>query len=79
MTGSGLLRYKIRPLNVTKICTVAEKDLEHIDPEPTDIPLKPSDMDNKIMTHWLSSEDIEKLWSGNVDNTLSDNDMITMY
>ena len=27
LTGSGLLRYKIRPLNGTKICTVAEKDL----------------------------------------------------
>ena len=79
LTGSGVLRYRIRSLNKTTTCTVAEKDLEHIHPEPVDIPLKPSDVDSQVMTHCLSPEDIEKLWSGNVDNTLSDYDMITLY
>ena len=46
LTGSGVLRYRIRPLNRTITCTVAEKDLEHIDPEPADIPLKLSDVDS---------------------------------
>ena len=31
------------------------------------------------MTHCLSPEDIEKLWSVNIYNTLSDNNMINLY
>ena len=60
MTGSDLLHYKIRPLNGTKLCTVSEKNLEHIDYEPADIRLKPSDIDNQSMTHCLLQKDIEK-------------------
>ena len=46
LTDSGLLRHKIRPLDGTEIYTVAKKDPEHIDSEPADIPLRPSDVDN---------------------------------
>ena len=61
LTGSGLPRYKIRPSNGTKLCTVSEKNLKHIYLEPVDIPLKPNDVDNQIMTHYLSPKDIENL------------------
>ena len=61
LTGSGLPRYKIRPSNGTKLCTVSEKNLKHIYLEPADIPLKPSDVDNQIMTHCLSPKDIENV------------------
>ena len=46
-TTTGLQRYKIRPLYGTKINIVASKDLEHIDPEPADIPLTANDVDTK--------------------------------
>ena len=79
LTGGGDLRYRIRPLNGTTTVTLAEKDIRHVHPEPGDIPLKPSEVDNQIMTQCLSSEDLEKLWSGNVDSTISDEEMITLY
>lgn len=75
----GLLRYKIRTLNGTTTCTVAEKDLGHIHLELGDIPLKPSDVDNEVMTHCLSPEDIEKLRSDNMDISISDDEIITLY
>ena len=79
LTGGGDLRYRIRPLNGTTTVTLAEKDIRHVHPEPGDIPLKPSEVDNQIMTQCLSSEDLEKLWSGNVDSTISDEERITLY
>ena len=43
---SGLLCYKICPLDGTTTCTVSEKNLEYVHPEPGDIPLKLSDVEN---------------------------------
>ena len=79
VTGSGILRYKILPLNRIITCTVTEKDLEHKDSEPSNIPQKPNDEDSQVMIHCLSPEDIEKVLSGNVDNPLCYYDMITLY
>ena len=78
-TTTGLQRYKIRPLNGTKIKIVANKDLEHIDPEPTDIPITANDVDTQMMTHCLTSQELKQIWSGNIDSTVTDNERLILY
>ena len=78
-TTTGLQRYKIRPLYGTKINIVASKDLEHIDPEPADIPLTANDVDTRMMTHCLTSQELKQIWYGNVNSTVTDNERLTLY
>ena len=79
LTGGGDLRYIIRPLNGAITVTLAEKDIMHVHPGLGDILSKPSEVDNQIMIQCLSSEDLEKLWSGNVDSNISDEERVTLY
>ena len=59
-TNTELQRYKIRPLNGTKLHIVANKDLEHNDPKPSDIPLTANDVDTQMMTRCLTPQELEQ-------------------
>ena len=63
--------YIIRPLNSNVHQVVDAADVSEIVPGPADIPTTTQDVDNQVMTKCLTKEDLEQLWSGNADETLS--------
>ena len=72
-------KYTIRPLNSTTSYEVAAKDIVEIRPSPADIPTSPAEVDTEVMTECLTKEDLETLWSGNIDNTMNKNERLSLY
>ena len=78
-TTAGCKRYKIRHLNETDQHTVSPTELQPINPEPADIPLRAQDVDRSLLRKELSTMDVTNLWSGSSDSTVSEADRITLY
>ena len=78
-TSSGQQRYTIRPLNGTTTSVSSPSKLKEIPPNPVDIPTGPADVDTEVMTQTLSKEDLDRLWSGDSDSTITDDQRITLY
>ena len=58
---------------------VSTKDMEDIIPDLADIHLDYKSVDTNIMNEILSLEEINKLWSGNMNSTLRDEEITTLY
>ena len=77
--GDTSAKYTVRPLNSRKHIDVDASALSEIQPNPADIPITLDDVDAEIMTECLSKEDLEQLWSGNVDDTIDENGRLALY
>jgi len=50
-----------------------------INPDPVDIPKPHQDLNEKIMTSCIIKENLEKLWNFPIDDTVSEENRITLY
>ena len=78
-TSATGIRYTIRPLNSKTIQEVEAEKVSEIKPSPDDIPSNPTEVDIQTMTECLSKEDLERLWSGTIDNTINKNEQLALY
>ena len=53
--------------------------MSQIQPAPADIPLASDEVDAQLMMEYLSKEDLEMLWTGNMDNTINTNERLALY
>ena len=54
-------------------------DVELILPDPADIPETIEDMDPEVVQTCLMEEDLHKLWSCSIDDTVSKENRVTLY
>ena len=73
------IAYTIRHLNSNNKLDVAADAVSSVRPAPDDIPATPSDIDAGIMTECLQKEDLEKLWTGDIDSTINSNERLALY
>ena len=53
--------------------------LVEISPKPADIPTSFKNVDTKLLEQTLPEEHVQRLWSGDLDNTVPDADRVTLY
>ena len=58
---NGTERIQVRPLNSDRTFVLGLQDVEHIDPDPSDIPSSPSKVDRESLTHCLNEDEIKQL------------------
>ena len=78
-TSSGQQRYTIHPLNRTTTSVSSPSKVKEIPPNSVDIPTGLADVDTEVMTQTFSKEDLDKLWSGDSDSTITYDQRITLY
>ena len=76
---TNIPKYKIRHLNQSDEVEVDDDSLVEIIPEPADIPASTKDVDTKLLEQTLPDEHVQRLWSGDLDNTVPDADRVTLY
>ena len=54
-------------------------DLSEINPTPADIPLKPEEVDQEILTECISKEYLETLWPGKINDTINKDERLALY
>ena len=67
------------PLDGTIQSVNSSSQLKKVAPKLADIPVGPSDVDAEVLTEVLSREDIQKIWSRDIDNTITDDQRIALY
>ena len=78
-TKEGLTMYKVRNVNEKDEHIIKPTELEAIRPEPSDVPLDPRDVDAKLLEEELSEYDVAQLWKGKIDDTVPEEDRVTLY
>ena len=79
-TNEGRKRtYKIRHLNDSNEIEIVEEALLEINPEPGDIPRNTKDVDSKLLTESLTTEQIHALWNQDSDSTVPTAERLTLY
>ena len=78
-TGSGIMRYKVRELNKTDNTVVSVDKIEDIRPDPADIPSDSTSIDNQAFTKVVTIEDLKRIWSGSIDSTITEDEIVTLY
>ena len=77
--STGKQRYEMYPLDGTIQSVNSSSQLKKVAPKLADIPVGPSDVDAEVLTEVLSREDIQKIWSRDIDNTITDDQRIALY
>ena len=71
--SAGKQRYNILPMNGTTTSVSSSSKLKETTLKPVDIPARPREIDTQVTADTLSAEDLEIIWSGNLDSTIKDN------
>ena len=53
--------------------------IENIRSNPVDVPLDSSSVDTRLLTEILSLEELKRLWSGDMDITVTNEYIVTLY
>ena len=69
----------IRLLNGNQQLNAPASSLAPINPEPADIPASSREVDSLLMTESLTPEELALIWSGDVDNTMTENGRLALY
>ena len=79
LKDDGSQGHQVIPLNILTHSIVNESSIELIYPDLADIPTSPQDLDPHVEQTCLTEEDLRKLWTCTIYNTVSKEDILTLY
>ena len=73
INSAGKQHYNIPHINGTTTSVSSLSKLKETTTKLVEIPARPREIDTQVMADTLSAEDLEILWSGNLDSAIKDN------
>ena len=78
-TANGSIRAKVRPLNSDHTLVIDPERIQHISPDPSDVPSGPQQVDRGSLTHCITEEEAKQLWNPKIDDTTTPESRIALH